>query len=261
MKIAVCIKQVPDNDSRFSVKNDKLDESSIAYRVNEFDMYAVEEAVRIKEKFGGEVVTFTAGTLRAESDIRRCFALGADRGLLLDDIQVFNSDPLTVASIISSMIKKTGEMDLVLCGVMSEDEMSGVMPSMLASILGIPCCSAVTRLDIDMEQGMATAVRELDAGERQIVEFRLPAVVSIQSGINIPRYPALPAVIQSKKKRLDILNLKDIENCNMSIPVSKTELLKMYLPEKKGGAEMITGTASESAAMLVEKIRSVMEGI
>lgn len=251
MKIVVCLKQVPDMESKFKIVDDKkIDESQVAFKINDFDNYAVEAALQLKEKNGGEVIIVTAGPERASKDIRQAFAMGADWGIQIQDPAIESGDNFVVASALKKAIDSIGGVDLVLTGVQAEDDQSAVTGVMLADMLGLPHCTNVVKLDL---AGTAMTVnRELEGGLNEVIGLSAPAVLSIQSGINEPRYPTLPGIMKAKKKRLDVKKAADL---GVSA-TSKTAFMKMFFPVSEHKAEIITGDPASAAAKLVDKLKN-----
>ncbi len=251
MKIAVCLKQVPDMESKFKLVDDKkIDESQIAFKINDFDNYAVEAALQLKEKFGGEVVIVTCGPDRAAKDIRQAFAMGADWGIHVMDPDVEAGDNFVVASTLQKAIETIGGVELVLTGVQAEDDQAAVTGVMLADLMGWPHCTNVKKLEVN---GTALTVnRELEGGLNEVIEMSAPAVLTVQSGINEPRYPTLPGIMKAKKKRLDVKKAADIG----ASAKSKTDFIKMFFPVSEHKAEIIQGDAATAAAKLVEKLKN-----
>lgn len=251
MKIVVCLKQVPDMESKFKIVDDsKVDESQIAFKINDFDNYAVEAALQLKEKLGGEVIIVSAGPDRAAKDIRQAFAMGADWGIHINDAAVVDGDNFVIASALTKAVESIGDVDLVLTGVQAEDDQAAVTGVMIADMLGQPHCTNVVKLDVDGTN--MTVNRELAGGLNEVVEMSAPAVLSIQSGINEPRYPTLPGIMKAKKKKLEAKSGGDL---GVSAS-SKTEFIKMYFPVSDSKAEIIEGDPAAAAATLVDKLKN-----
>jgi electron transfer flavoprotein beta subunit len=202
VKIAVCIKRVPDTESRIRIAADgvSIDEAGIKFILNPYDEYAVEEALQRKEKAGsGEVVIVTLGGDAAQETIRTALAMGADRGILLT-APAIPADGLATAKALAAELKGGG-YDLVLFGKMAVDDYNHQVGPMVAELLGMPCASAVVKLQI--EGGKATAEREVEGGI-EVVECALPAVFTADKGLNTPRYPALKGIMAAKKKPIEV---------------------------------------------------------
>jgi electron transfer flavoprotein beta subunit len=251
MKIVVCLKQVPDMESKFKILEDKkIDESQIAFKINDFDNYAVEAALQLKEKFGGEVIIVTAGPERAAKDIRQAFAMGADWGIHIDDPAIEAGDSFVKASALEKAIAGIGEVNLVFTGVQAEDDQSGVTGVILADMMNMPHVTNVVK--IEMNGANLTVNRELEGGLNEVLDLSGPAVLSIQSGINEPRYPTLPGIMKAKKKRLDLKKAVDLGVSE----TSKTDFIKMFFPVSEHKAEIIQGDAKTAAVALVNKLKN-----
>jgi len=202
MKIAVCVKRVPDSETRVKISPDgkSLDEAGVKFVLNPYDEFAVEEALRRKEKAGsGEVAVFCLGPAAAQETIRTALAMGADRGVLLQTDKI-PADPYETAKLIAAALKPD-TWDLILFGRMAIDDYNHQIGSLVAQLLDLPCVTAVSHLDIQGAKGVAE--REIEGGI-EVLEFPLPAVVTADKGLNEPRYPALKGIMAAKKKPLEI---------------------------------------------------------
>jgi len=202
MKIAVCIKRVPDSETRVKIAADglSLDEAGVKFVLNPYDEFAVEEALRRKEKAGaGEIAVFCLGPAAAQETIRTALAMGVDRGVLLqaDKIPV---DPLESAKTLAAELKGAS-WDLILFGRMAIDDYNHQVGPLVAELLDLPCVTAVSHLEIDGTKGVAE--REIEGGI-EVVDFSLPAVLTTDKGLNEPRYPALKGIMAAKKKPLEV---------------------------------------------------------
>ena len=198
MKIAVCIKRVPDSETRVKIASDgkSLDESGVKFVMNPYDEFAVEEGLRRKEKAGaGEVAIICLGPAAAQETIRTALAMGADRGILLQADKI-PADPFETARIIAGELNG-GSWDLILFGRMAIDDYNHQVGALTAELLGLPCVTAVSHLEIEGTKGVAE--REIE-----VVEFPLPAVLTADKGLNEPRYPALKGIMAAKKKPLEV---------------------------------------------------------
>jgi len=202
MKIAVCIKRVPDSETRVKIAADgkSLDEAGVKFVMNPYDEFAVEEALRRKEKAGsGEVAVICLGPAAAQETIRTALAMGADRGVLLQADKI-PADPFEAARLIAAELKGAS-WDLILFGRMAIDDYNHQVGPLIAELLGMPCVTAISHLDIDGATGVAE--REIEGGI-EVVEFPLPAVLTADKGLNEPRYPALKGIMAAKKKPLEV---------------------------------------------------------
>ena len=202
MKIAVCIKRVPDSETRVKIAPDgkSLDEAGVKFILNPYDEFAVEEALRLKERAGaGEVVAVALGPSAAQETIRTTLAMGVDRGILLQT-DGLPADGLEAAKALAAELA-TGGYDLLLFGKMAIDDYNQQVGPMVAELLDLPCVTSVARLEIAGASGVAE--REIEGGV-EVVEFPLPAVLSTDKGLNEPRYPALKGIMAAKKKPLEV---------------------------------------------------------
>ena len=251
MKIGVCVKQVPSKDAPLTIADGGtwIRESDIGFETNEPDGFALEEALRLKEKHGGEVVAISMGPERVKQSIKEALAKGADRGIHIVDNEFFRLDPLASARSIAAAIQNEN-FDLVLTGLQSDDQGFGQTGVLLAELLGRPHATII--MQIDMSEGRLKLKRELEAGWFQWVELPLPAVITIQSGINKPRYATLKGIMAAKKKEI-----ASIERASLGVPDSHTEKVeRIYVPQKTKKTEFITGSPKEAAVKLLDKLKN-----
>ena len=250
MKIAVCVKQVPAKDAPLSIAPSGMwiRESDIGFELNEPDSYALEEGLRLKEKHGGEVVAISMGPERVKQTIKEALAKGADRGIHVTDDQFFELDPLGSARSLAAAIQKEN-FDLILTGLQSDDQGFGQTGVLLAELLGLPHATII--MQIDMADGRMKLKRELEAGWFQWVELPLPAVLSIQSGINKVRYATLKGIMAAKKKEIAAVPRGSL---GVNSPLTQ-RVQKIYVPQKTKKTEFITGTPKEIAVKLIEKLQ------
>jgi electron transfer flavoprotein beta subunit len=202
MKIAVCIKRVPDSETRVKIAADgkSLDEAGVKFILNPYDEFAVEEALRRRENAGpGEVAVIALGPSAAQETIRTALAMGADRGVLLQ-ADAAPADGFVTARALAAELQ-SGGWDLILFGKMAIDDYNHQVGPMVAELLGLPCVTTVAHLEI--ADGKGTAEREIEGGV-EVVEFPLPAVLTCDKGLNEPRYPALKGIMAAKKKPLEV---------------------------------------------------------
>ena len=225
MKIAVCIKRVPDSETRVKIAPDgkSIDEAGVKFVMNPYDEFAVEEALRRKEKAGsGEVAIICLGPAAAQETIRTALAMGADRGVLLSADKL-PTDPFEIARILAAELKSTS-WDLILFGRMAIDDYNHQVGALTAELLGLPCVTAVSHLDIEDTKGVAE--REIEGGI-EVLEFPLPAVLTTDKGLNDPRYPALKGIMAAKKKPLEVKPVQAmagaIEVVALSLPADRKE--------------------------------------
>jgi electron transfer flavoprotein beta subunit len=247
MKIVVAIKQVPERDAQIHVAADGrwIDEEDLSYTINEPDAYALEEALQLKEKNGGEVVVVCAGPERVTSTLREALAKGADRAIHIEAADLGERDTLGVAHMLAKAVQ--GEApDLILTGLQSDDLGLGQTGVVLAELLGMPHATII--MQVEVVDGGLKVKRELEDGWFQHVEMPLPALLTIQSGGNKLRYATLMGIKKAKTKETARVTAA-------AAGAKAVSLEKVYLPEKQKKTEMLTGTAAEVATKLVEKLK------
>lgn len=245
MKIAVCIKRVPDMETRFKIAADgrSVDQAGLKFDMSDFDGYAVEVALRLKEKEGqGDVTVISMGPAVVQETLRKALSMGADRAIQLE-AETIPFDGLAIARALAAELKEGG-YDLILFGRMAIDSSNQTVGPMTAELLGLPCMTAASSLEI--AGGRATARRELEGGA-EILEFPLPAVVTIDEGIARPRLPSLKGIMGAKKKPLEV---KPAQLGDVHITVTRLELP----PERTGGR--IVGEGPEAVSELVRLLRT-----
>ena len=248
MNIIVCIKQVPAKDAPLSIAGNWIRESDIGFEMNEPDSYALEEALRLKEKHGGEVIALSMGPERVKQTIKEALAKGADRGIHIADDNFAQLDPLGSAKSIAAAIKQQ-KHDLVLTGLQSDDHGFGQTGVLLASVLDVPHATIIMAIEVAGQK--MHLKRELEAGWFQHIECPLPAVLTIQSGINKVRYATLKGIMAAKKKEITTIAR---ESLGVSVGLTQ-KVEKIYVPTKTKKTEFLTGTPKEVASKLVEKLK------
>ena len=244
MKIAVCINHVPDTASKIKIaENGKsIDPAGITYIINPYDEFAIEEALKLKEKTSGdsEVTAISLGTDNNKETIKKALAMGVDKGILIKDEK--QPDSIGIAKALSEEIKAQG-FDIVFCGKQSVDFDNSIVPQMIAEILGYSCATVV--VDLKIEGDKITAEREIEGG-REVVELEFPAVIATQKGLNEPRYASLKGIMAAKKKTIEEKPAVAAEN--------STEIIKMYNPPAKKPGRIL-GTDSSVVPELVKLLR------
>jgi electron transfer flavoprotein beta subunit len=249
MKIAVCIKQVPAKDAPLVIdESGWIRERDIGFEMNEPDSFALEEALRLKEKHTGEVIAISMGPERVKQTIKEALAKGADRAIHISDDKAYALDPLGSAKSLAAAIARE-KPDLVLTGLQSEDHGFGQTGVLMAEVLGLPHATIIMQIDVQGDH--LRLKRELEAGWFQWVELPLPAVLTIQSGINKVRYATLKGIMAAKKKELNTIPRESLGVTHQSTQ----HIERIYVPTKSKKTEFITGTPKEAAAKLLEKLR------
>jgi electron transfer flavoprotein beta subunit len=257
MKILVTVAEEAAVDDEFDIEGNRIDERYLTYDLNEWDDYAVEEAVQIGEENDDvEVVTVTIGPERVEETVRQALAKGTDRAVRVWDDSLAEADvldPATKARLIGAVAQKE-EPDLVLSGVQTGDDSFGATGVALAAELDVAWAAVVNTLDLDPEAGVAHVHRELEGGLEELTEVELPAVLTIQTGINEPRYASLRGIRQAQSKPLEAKSLDDIGLDAGDLDLSLT-LDSLYEPETEGEATLFEGGAEETAGELADLLR------
>lgn len=259
MKILVAIKQVAMLDDEFEMRDDGKDVNHdfCDYEINEWDDYSLEEALLIKENYDSdcEVVVVTVGPESAEDELRKCLAKGADRGIRVWDDAIEGSDQVAVARVITRTVEKE-KPDMVFIGVQASDHAFAQTGMTVASMLGWPHAAVVSHLDYKPGESTAVLKRELEGGLEEQISIECPAVLSIQLGINEPRYASLRGIKQAAAKPVDDLTHVDLgmQDNEVGEAGSVSRIRKMYIPEK-GRATLIEGTPAEQSNRLAEIIK------
>ncbi len=250
MKIVVAIKQVAAGDSLLRVADAGcwIDETDAAWQINEPDAYALEAALQLKEKHGGEVVAVCAGPARASSTIREALAKGADRAIHIEEDNVAAIDALGVARLLAAAVAPE-KPDLVLAGLQSDDIGAGQTGVVLADVLDLPHATLI--MEVARNDGSLRVKRELEGGWFQHVEVPLPALLTIQSGISKLRYATLMGIKKAKNKEV-----KRVTAAELGVNTEpKIAINKVYLPQRSKQAHLLEGSPREAAAKLVEKLK------
>lgn len=257
MKILVTVKEVAEVEDEFEIDGLDIDESYLEYDLNEWDDYAVEEAVQISEEGDDvEVVSATIGPERAEETVRMALAKGVDRAVRVWDDALAAEQFLAVetkAAVLASIVEEE-DPDLILTGVQAGDDANGATGVALAERIGFEWAAVVNALNLDTDDGVAHVHRELEGGVEELTDVELPAVLTIQTGINEPRYASLRGIRQAQQKPLDLRTLDDLglDERILDSPVQRTS---MYEPESESEAEIWEGDATETGQRLADFLR------
>ncbi|OVE85071.1 electron transfer flavoprotein subunit beta/FixA family protein [Natronolimnobius baerhuensis] len=257
MKILVPVTEVATVDDEFEIEGTAIAEQYLGADLNEWDEYAIEEAVQLQEAgVADEVITVTIGPEECEQTIRQALAKGADRAVRIWDDALEGIDLLGVeakAALLSAVVEDE-DPDLVLTGVQAGDGAFGATGVSLASTVGYEWAAVVNHLEHDLEDGVASVRRELEGGVEELTDVELPAVLTIQTGINEPRYASLRGIRQAQRKELEVLGLADlgVDESAIGAAISLTD---MYEPESESDATVWEGSAEETAGQLAELLR------
>jgi electron transfer flavoprotein beta subunit len=258
VRILVCLKQVPEKNSHYRLKNDSswIEEQDLAYETNECDLFALEEALLLRERHGGEVVVLSAGNERVLKTIKHGLAMGADRAIHLKCSNAEAGDAHVTAKLIARAIRNES-LDIVLAGVQSEDLGFAQIGTLVACFLGWPHATIVVEIEVNDHQTVVLVKRELESGLFERIEMPLPVVLSIQSGVHQPRYPTLKGIMQAKKKGLVSVSPGDLgfRDDELGWQGSKLIPCRLSLPEKKKKTVMLEGSEEEMARILVERLQ------
>ena len=258
MNIIACIKQVPDTETQIKIDpaGKSIVKDDIKWVMNPYDEFAVEEALRLKEKFGGEVTVVGLGPKRVTESLRTALAMGADKAVLISDPALDGSDSLATAKALAAAIKGL-EYDIILAGQRGVDEDSGIVGSALADMLGIPSISLAVKLEV-AEDGKSAKVNRPVEGQTLVIETPLPALITAQKGLNEPRYASLPGIMKAKKKPLEEKTVADlgIDASEVGEGARKLTIIQLTPPPQRAAGKIVDGeTPEEKAAALAKLLR------
>ena len=254
MKIAVLVKQVPGSETALPILGNQnwIDEEQVSFVMNPPDNFAIEEALLIKERTGdGEVVIVSMGPARVQKVIREGLAKGADRGIHLEEDGQIQTDPLSIAKSISSILMDEN-FDLVLTGLQSDDTGMGQTGVLIGEMLGMS--TGTLAMETDVQNNAIRVKRELESGWFQWVKLPLPASISIQSGLNTPRYPSLRGIMGAKKKEIKVVSPSDHQTDAISQSIDK-----VFVSQTSKQTEMIEGNADSAVTRIIEILKSELK--
>ena len=257
MNIVVCVKRVPETaEADLKITSDKkaVEEEGLAFQINESDNYALEQALLIKEDLGGEVTVLTVGPEPSEEVLRMSMAKGADTAVRLSDAAFVGGDAPATATALAAAIKGM-EYDLVLTGCMASDDGMTAVGVALAQLLEVPHATYVVEMEI--KDGSATVGRELEGGLIEKLDMKLPAVVTIQTGINEPRYASIMGIAKASKREIGLISASDLGLAagDVGAEGSRTRVLGLDYPPVGEGAEMLEGTPAEASGKLAQVLK------
>lgn len=260
MKIIVCIKQVPEvSEVKINPETNTLIREGVPSIVNPFDTYAIEEAVRLREKYGGTVVVLTMGPPQAERALREAVEVGADEMVLLSDRAFAGSDTLATSFALATAIRKIGDFDLILCGKQAMDGDTGQVGPGIAEFLDLPLLTYVKKIEEveEIEAGKRIRVQAMTDSGHDVLEAPLPAVLTVVKEINEPRLPTLRTKMKAKKVQPTVWTAEDVKAPAEKIGLegSPTVVWKIFVPKPRSGGEMLDGTPSEIAEQLHNRLK------
>jgi electron transfer flavoprotein beta subunit len=256
MNSIVCLKEVPDTETRIEVRDGKVVEEGIQYVVNPYDEYALEEALKWQEEVGGKVTLVSLGPERARESILKGLAMGADEVYQLSDDAFQGGDAYATAKALAAAIKALDEYDVIFCGKQAVDADNAAVGIMLAEMLDLPHVSVVSKLEIDADAKSARAERDIEGG-REVVELPLPAVITAQKGLNEPRYPSFRGIRQARSKPFTQWNVADVglDASGVGATGAMMEVLEVMPPPERPPGRVIPGEPAEAAAEVVRLLR------
>jgi len=256
MNIIVCIKQVPETtEVRINPETNTLIREGVKSIINPFDMYAIEEGVRLKEKFGGKVTIVTMGPPQADAALREAISMGADEGVLVGDRAFAGSDTWATSYTLAGAIKKLGPFDLILCGKQASDGDTAQVGPGISTHLDIPQVTYVKKIE-EVKGNLMRVERMMEEGY-EIIETPLPALLTVVKEINEPRLPSLRGMMRAKQAKITVLTQKELNLDSQSIGLcgSPTQVVKIFTPPQRTGGQILTGETAEIASKLVELIK------
>jgi electron transfer flavoprotein beta subunit len=259
LNIIVCIKQVPGTtEIKIDPKTNTLVREGVKSIVNPFDTYALEEGVRLKERYGGKVTVITMGPPQAEEALRETISLGADEAILLSDRAFAGSDTWATSYVLSKAIPKIANYDIVICGRQTLDGDTGQVGPELSEMLKIPFVSYVSKIE-EIKESYIRVQRMIEEGH-EVIETTLPAVITVVKEINVPRLPSLRGSMKAKTAKIPVWNAAEIgaEADKAGIPGSPTRVVRIFFPKREHKSEMLQGTLEEQVAKLVEQMEKII---
>ncbi len=257
MEILVCVKRVPDNEENeieLNSDGNDIERDDLVYSVNEWDNYAVEEAIQMVDEHGGTVTVVTVGDEESEEVLRREMAMGAEKGILVSDDAFENSDGKGIATILKSVVEK-GNYDIIMTGAQA-DAGAAEVGGMLAAMLDLPYASLVNKIDVAGDK--LNVGREVEGGDQEMNEIELPCVLSIQTGINEPRYVGIRGIRKVASVEIPSFSASDLGLASDSVGEAGAQVKKVdyFLPDLGDGAEMLEGSTEEIIDKLIEMLKA-----
>lgn len=259
MNIVVCIKQVPGTtDIKIDPQTNTLVREGVQSIINPFDTYALEEGVRLRERFGGRVITISMGPPQADAALREAISLGADEAILLSDRAFAGSDTWATSYVLSKAIARIADYDVVLCGRQTLDGDTGQVGPGLSEMLGIPFVAYVSRVE-EIGEGHMRVQRMVEEGY-ETIEMGLPAVITVVKEINVPRVPSLRGTMKSKTAEIPVWSAADIgaEDEKAGLAGSPTRVVRVFFPQRERRSEMLEGSIEEQVDKLVGLLEDIV---
>lgn len=256
MNIIICLKQVPGTtEVRIDPETNTLVREGIKNIVNPFDTYALEEGVRLKERYGGKVTAITMGPRQAEEMLREAISSGADEAVLISDTAFAGSDTLATSYTLATAVNKIKDYDLIICGRQTVDGDTGQVGPELAEMLGIPFAAYVSKVE-EIENGHMQVERMVEDGH-EIVEMPLPGVMTVVKEINVPRLPSLRGLARAKSAAIPTWTAEDlgIDKNRAGLPGSATRVIRVFFPQRVHKGEMLEGDPQSQVGSLIDKLK------
>lgn len=255
MKIAVIVKQVPDTETRPNLGPTGLQTTGVKFILNPYDEFAVEEAIKTRDKLKGDVTVVTLGPDRSCEVLRTALAMGCDSGIQIQcsEEELTKIDSFVVAKGLAAALTQKGPFDVIFAGKQAIDDDSFAVPQMVAEFLNIPCSTVVTKLDWAADGKSVKANRQIEGGAEEVINLPLPALIAATKGLNTPRYASLPGIMKAKQKKLDVLPLSTLGTGPQD---TKIELSQFELPPDRKAGVKWTGTPEELAHKIVQALRN-----
>lgn len=251
MDIVVCLKQTFDTEAKIVIDGSgKIDPAGVNLVINPYDEFAVEEALKLREKFGGQVTLVSMGGERVQESLRTALAMGCDEAVLVSDPALDSPDEWVTAKVLAKAVSQL-PFDIILTGRIAVDDGSAQVAVRMADELNVPSVSSILKLEV--EDGKALATREIDGGT-ELIEASLPALLTAQKGLNIPRYPSMMGIMKAKKKEIKVLTLADLGISTSDLP-KKMSVTKYSLPTPRKGGVKVSGEAADAAKELARLLR------
>ena len=263
MNIIVCIKQVPDtNDVKINPETNTLIREGVEAVINPFDMYALEEGLRLRERFGGKVSVITMGPPQAKEALREAISLGVDEGILLSDRAFAGSDTWATSLVLAKAIEKIGTYDLVICGKQASDGDTAQVGPGIATHIDLPQATYVRRIDtvhMDTDPKIMVAERLLEEGY-ELLELKLPALITVVKEINEPRLPSLRGKMAAKKAQINTWGNAElnIDTTQIGLDGSPTKVVKIFTPPQKEGGQIFQGEPEEVVENLMAELKDIL---